>query len=304
MTGLAHVLQRFRSYLERDERRRWYCYAARAYSETLLVKHKRSKFRYLFKVWETRLPVGAARIVDAIGRYSRYKRQDVQRFAFLTHRFRVNAYDLLKSSALLELSEYATHHFALGLFSFEPHSRRMMYDCPERDPLFSMFLKFLKGDGFVVKHRIPAQLREDDVVRLYVDSDVLLDYLRKGPASKLLLRRARREDVQLVTSNLALQNLLLISKKTRTPTPLQIKRLLQESDFAVVESPRVDEIVEMLETTSPQLKRQHPSDVLSLLTATQVGCDFFLTYDQDLLSHRRLLGLKIRDPSEALRSLG
>ncbi len=302
MTGIAYTLMRFRSLLESGEFRRWYCYAG-PYAETLLVKEKRSGIRYLFKVWETELPVGAARIREAIARYSRYKRQDVDRFAFLSHRFRVNAFDLFRSSSYLDQLRSAGHHFALALFGFESRSKRVVYECPEQDPLFRVFKSFLRREGFALQSRIPPTVKGKETVKVYLDSDVLIEYLRGGKSARALFQLWRKAPVQLVTSNLALQNVLLVSKKSRRPTPRQIRKLLEGGAVTVVESPLADEVTQMLRATAPYLKGLHPSDILSLFTADRMGCRYFVSLDKELLSKRRFLDFMIRSPSEVLRTV-
>src|SRR5438552_7314772 len=294
MVRLSSILRKFRTHLRKLERVRWYCYTEGAGADVLLIKDKTTNARYLFKSWETALSVGPTRISKAISRYSRFKRQNVTRFGFLGHRLRLSAFALGRSEK---------HRNDLALYNFESHSDRVLYSHDSRDPLFSLFDQFLREEGYVTEPSISKKIKGARFAKVYVDSDVLMSYLMGvGPALQFFSRTAKAR-IQLVTSTLVIQDLMLISKKTRRPTPSQIQHLLAEKRLTVIDTARVSEVAQYLGRSSPEFRELHPNDIVSLLSASQIGCTFFITEDKELLTHRETLGLRIVTPRALLHQL-
>src|SRR6266568_3413218 len=294
MVGFARLLRDFRELLETDDSQRWYCYKTTAGVETLLVKDQRSHRRYLVKTWDSKNPLGAARVTKVTERYVKYKGQEIFGFALLARSFRTNAFGL---------TQLPVYRESLGLFQVEPHSDRVVHSYPRADSFFRTIEAFLKRAGFATQSLLPKELRQDLGMKVYLDSTALVEFLRTRRLRADLLRRGRDAAIQFVSSSLALQQVMLVSRHTKSPTPRQILDFLTTTPVSLVEVLRTPERLEPLSDLDLTRFKLHTADILSLVTAADVGCKFLLTLDADLQAVRGISGMKVISPREFLKIL-
>lgn len=133
---------------------------------------------------------------------------------------------------------------------------------------------------------------------VFLDSNVLLQYLRGKPEISELFDPETEKRVTYAVNPVVLQELLLAQESLDREADLDA---LAEH-FTIVSSEAIFD-AEVLKTLRELLrKRLHPNDMLILGSAQR--CDFLLTYDKVLLGLDSKVRVPIKTPEEFLANLG
>jgi predicted nucleic acid-binding protein len=133
-------------------------------------------------------------------------------------------------------------------------------------------------------------------IRAFLDTDVLLEYIRGKAALQQLFSEEVRERAEFAINGIVLQELLL-------------SRRSDEIDLTKV-VPYLDVVGAGVDLYSPETQAElrklrdrlmHPNDVLILAGAR--SCDVLLTYDRDLLAAENT-AVRSETPEEFLGELG
>jgi predicted nucleic acid-binding protein len=111
----------------------------------------------------------------------------------------------------------------------------------------------------------------------FLDSNVLIEYIRGEGASANLFRKSIRERVRYASNAIVLQELLAIAEVRRTPDRLvQLEHLIEMLPLDIA---RTDRWIKRASDLRDEVV--HSNDLLILSSAEE--CDFLLSYDSDLL---------------------
>jgi predicted nucleic acid-binding protein len=111
----------------------------------------------------------------------------------------------------------------------------------------------------------------------FLDSNVLIEYIRGEGASANLFHKSVRERVRYASNAIALQELFAIAEVQRTPNLLvQLERLIEVLPLDIARTDRWFKRASELRD-----EMVHSNDLLILSSAEE--CDFLLSYDRDLL---------------------
>ena len=117
--------------------------------------------------------------------------------------------------------------------------------------------------------------RDPPVITAFLDSNVILKYLRGEGASSRLFDSSFRTRVRLTTSPIVLQELFAAAEIRRRPELLdQLQRQLMIIPVDFLRSAHILERVSDLRN-----RMAHSNDVLNFGSAGE--CDYFVTYDKD-----------------------
>jgi predicted nucleic acid-binding protein len=134
-------------------------------------------------------------------------------------------------------------------------------------------------------------------IRAFLDTNVLLEYIRGKAELQRLFSEEVRERAAFVINAIVLQELLLSRNQAA------------ELDFTKVE-PYLDIVQPIIDFSKPETEADlrrlrgrgtHVNDILILFDART--CDVFLTYDKELLSVGEAAAIRSETPEEFLQDL-
>ena len=135
-------------------------------------------------------------------------------------------------------------------------------------------------------------------LKVFLDTNVILEALRGTRGARALFKSESEEVASYVVSPVVVQELIFAAGDAESKTVLD--ELIQHVKVFSSEVPVSPEFVADILRARNQLV--HANDVLILGEAR--GCDFFLTYDQQLLSLGDAIGVVARTPEAFLAEFG
>jgi predicted nucleic acid-binding protein len=141
-------------------------------------------------------------------------------------------------------------------------------------------------------------------IKGFLDSNVVIAYLQGKEETKTLFSDRVLAKAQYLISPIVYQEVLLFSNLMEKRDLIRTGATLD----LIENLAKVVTIAEMKTKTDPKILRQlrnrmvHTNDIV-ILQAALNNCDYFLTFDRDLLRVKELVTLKIVTPVEFLRLL-
>jgi predicted nucleic acid-binding protein len=146
----------------------------------------------------------------------------------------------------------------------------------------------------------PGDSEIEPVTTAFLDSDVIVEFLRGRDPSTHLFADDVRSRLQLATSPIVFQELFALDEIRRKPELLdQLQRELTVLPVDFASSAR------LLERASALRNRiAHSNDLLIFGSAATANCDYFVTYDRHIAAIPSSGKPKIVTPEQLLQELG
>jgi predicted nucleic acid-binding protein len=138
----------------------------------------------------------------------------------------------------------------------------------------------------------------DKRLKVFLDTNVLIEALRGNRAASALFTSKPEEAVSYVVDPVVVQELLLASASEENKTNLN--DLIQHLQVLGAEVPLSPQLLESIQAMRNRLV--HTNELLILGAARD--CDVFLTYDNDLRELGNVAGVATKTPEEFLAELG
>ncbi len=138
----------------------------------------------------------------------------------------------------------------------------------------------------------------DKRLKVFLDTNVLIEALRGNRAASALFTSKPEEAVSYVVDPVVIQELLLASASEENKTNLN--DLIQHLQVLGAEVPLSPQLLESIQAMRNRLV--HTNELLILGAARD--CDVFLTYDNDLRELGNVAGVATKTPEEFLAELG
>jgi predicted nucleic acid-binding protein len=134
-------------------------------------------------------------------------------------------------------------------------------------------------------------------IRAFLDTDVLLDYLRGKPELQLLFSPEVEDRVSFAVNPVVLQELLLASGAV--DQPVDLNRLTKHLEIVGAEELPAPNILNHLRELRNRLA--HANDLMILESSSH--CDVLLTYNKALLELGNIAEVESETPEEFLNDL-